>query len=264
MEAKCGERTTQSCLFPLYLYPDPEENGNLFANGAERHVNLHPDFLELMGKGLRLSFVGDGTGDLKKTFGPEDVFHYIYAIFHSPTYRERYAEFLKIDFPRVPITSNRRQFHRLCALGAELVSLHLLEAEILSQVVFKVGKIEDRLRISYPIPGDDLVAKGHPRYLGPGDPEPGTGKPLAKGRVYINPDDAKSEKRGQYFEGVPPHVWAFHIGGYQVCEKWLKDRRDRNLSYDDLTHYQKVVVALNETTRLMEEIDAAIPDWPIR
>jgi len=107
------------------------------------------------------------------------------------------------------------------------------------------------------------VAKGHPRYVAPGEPEPGTDKPLKKGRVYISPDTPKTGKKAQYFEGVPPDVWDFHIGGYQVCEKWLKDRRGRKLSYDDLTHYQRVVVALNETTRLMEEIDAAIPDWPI-
>ena len=241
-----------------------EKGGNLFANGTDRHVNLNPDFLEEIGNRLRLSFVADGTGDRKKTFGPEDVFHYIYAILHSPTYRERYAEFLRIDFPRVPITGNRRLFRLLCGLGSELVLIHLLEAEILNQVVFKIGTIEERLTISYPVPGDSLVAKGHPRYLARGESEPGTGKPLKKGRVYISPDAPKSGRKGQYFEGVPADVWEFHIGGYQVCEKWLKDRRGRKLSYDDLTHYQKVVVALNETTRLMEEIDAAIPDWPIR
>ena len=102
------------------------------------------------------------------------------------------------------------------------------------------------------------------RYLAPGEPEPGTGKPLNKGRVYISSDAPTSGTKGQYFEGVPPEVWEFHIGGYQVCEKWLKDRRGRQLSYDDLTHYQKVVVALKETISLMEKIDDAVPDWPIR
>jgi hypothetical protein len=97
--------------------------------------------------------------------------------------------------------------------------------------------------------------KGYPRYLRPGEPEPGTGRPLADGRVYLNPK--------QYFEGAPSDVWMFHIGGYQVADKWLKDRRERQLSYDDLTHYQRVIVALKETIRLMAEIDAAIPSWPI-
>ena len=263
METKCGERTTQSCLFPLYLYPDPATNGDLFSNGTARHVNLNPAFIKDVEERLRLSFVPDGTGDLKKTFGPENVFHYIYAVLHSPTYRERYTQFLKIDFPRVPITKDRRLFRRLCDLGAELVSMHLLEAEILRQVVFKIGTIEERLRISYPVPGDDIVEKGHPRYVAPSQPEPGTGKVLKTGRVYISKDAPKSGAKGQYFEGVPPEVWEFHIGGYQVCEKWLKDRRGRKLSYDDLTHYQKIVVALRETIRLMQEIDAAVPGWPL-
>lgn len=253
METKCGERTTQSCLFPLYLFPDPDKNGDLFANGTDRHVNLDPVFLANIEKRLHLSFDPEETGDLHKTFGPEDVFHYMYAVLHSPTYRDRYAEFLRIDFPRVPLTNDKKLFRSLCSKGKELVALHLLEST-------KVSRFMTR----YPVPGDNLVAKGHPRYLAPGEPEPGTGKPLKKGRVYISEDVATSGKKGQYFEGVAPEVWAFHIGGYQVCRKWLKDRRGRELSYDDLTHYQKIVVALNETTRLMQEIDAAIPDWPIR
>ncbi|MCH7527262.1 MAG: helicase [Planctomycetes bacterium] len=253
----CGHKSCAAydinTLFPLYLYPDPEEDRSLFANGTDRHVNLSPKFLEQMGKRLRLSFVVEGTGDLKKTFGPEDVFNYIYAVFHSPTYRMRYAEFLRIDFPRVPLTADKKLLRALCSRGKELVALHLLESPKVSRSITR-----------YPVPGDDRVAKGHPRYVPPGEAESGTGKPLKKGRVYISPDAPKSGTKGQYFEGVPPEVWEFHIGGYQVCEKWLKDRRGRNLSYDDLTHYQKVVVALKETIRLMEEIDAAVPDWPIR
>ena len=111
----------------------------------------------------------------------------------------------------------------------------------------------------YPIPGPNIVEASHPRYVAPGEPEPGKGEPLESGRVYISKDDLKRSKRGQYFEGVPPEIWNFHVGGYQVCEKWLKDRRGRVLSHDDLTHYGKIVVALRETIRLMGEIDAAIP-----
>ena len=80
--------------------------------------------------------------------------------------------------------------------------------------------------------------------------------------MWINPDTKAAQ--GQCFEGVTPEVWEFHIGGYQVCEKWLKDRRGRKLSYDDIRHYQRVVVALQETIRLMGQIDAAIPEWPIK
>jgi len=93
--------------------------------------------------------------------------------------------------------------------------------------------------------------------------EPSPGKPLALGRVYVSKHGLQGGAKGQCFEGVPPEVWNFHIGGYQVCEKWLKDRRGRTLTYEDLEHYSKVVTALSETIRLMAEIDAAIPKWPL-
>jgi len=175
--------------------------------------------------------------EISKVFGPEDVFHYIYAIFHSPTYRSRYAEFLKIDFPRVLLTSNVELFRTLCGLGQELVALHLLES---SQVM--------QFSTRYPVAGDNRVEKGYPKYVPPKDDQPG--------RVNIN--------KTQYFEGIPPEVWGFYVGGYQVLQKWLKDRRGRQLTYDDLTHYQRVVVALQTTMTLMEQIDQAIPEWPIQ
>jgi predicted helicase len=265
-------------VFPLYLYPSPERGKHAQVRlGVEctrwpagkdgRRPNLNPAFISEMEKRLSLSFVPDGRGDLKKTFGPEDVFSYIYAVLHCPTYRTRYAEFLKSDFPRIPLTSDVNLFRSLCRLGAELVALHLLESPKLSKPIAR-----------YPVTGPNFVEKGFPKYVAPGEPEPGTGTPLKAGRVYINKpplsplltDEAKREARGggaarqgQYFEGVPPEAWNFHIGGYQVCEKWLKDRRGRTLTYDDLEHYRKVVTALSETIRLMAEIDAAIPKWPM-
>jgi len=187
------------------------------------------------------------------TFGPEDIFNYIYAVLHAPTYRSRYAEFLKIDFPRVPLTSDVSLFRNLCAKGEELVSLHLLESPALPKLI-----------THYPIPGDNLVEKGHPKYVVAGEHLPGEKKPIPAGRVYIGKSNPKTGKEGQYFDGVPPQVWEFHIGGYQVCEKWLKDRRGRNLSDEDLIHYQKIIVAIKETMRLMQEIDAAIPHWPLK
>jgi hypothetical protein len=252
-----------SYILPLYLYPTTEEkNGAQAGLGIEathwpagkngRRPNLNPRLIADFEKRLSLQFVPDGKGDLKETFGAEDVFNYIYAVLHSPTYRTRYAEFLKSDFPRVPPTSEVKLFRSLCAKGAELVALHLLESP-------KLEKPE----IGYPVKGPSVVEKGFPKYVAPGEPEPGTGKPLTRGRVYISKDDPQSGTKGQCFEGVPPEVWNFHIGGYQVCEKWLKDRRGRTLTYDDLEHYRKVVTALNETIRLMAEIDAAIPKWPI-
>lgn len=213
-----------------------------------RRPNLNPKFVKEFSEKLALTFITDGRGDLEKEFGPEDILHYMYAVFHSPSYRERYAEFLKIDFPRVPLTSDVGLFKALCPRGRELVALHLMESPGL-----------DKKMTIYPETGDHLVDKGYPKYFAPGETAPGSKEPLEKGRVYIS--------KTQYFEGVPPDVWEFQVGGYQVCHKWLKDRKGRNLSYDERIHYQKIVVALNETIRLMEEIDELIEEhggWPIK
>ncbi|HUY15082.1 MAG TPA: type ISP restriction/modification enzyme [Terriglobia bacterium] len=309
-------------VFPLYCNegagpPVTGQTELAVLHAATRRPNLNPEFIADLEKRLGLKFVPEGKGDVAPgfspaseqnadlkvgatTFGPEDVFNYIYAVFHSPTYRRRYAEFLKSDFPRVPLTSDVNLFRSLCGLGAELVALHLLESPTLQKPMAR-----------FPVKGSNQVDKGFPRYVAPGEPEPGTGKPLKDGRVYINKGDAVvaavSDRRdeygvrelapafgsggkppqskgaahraallraktgdediaattGQYFEGVPPEVWNFHIGGYQVCEKWLKDRRGRTLTYEDLEHYRKVVTALSETIRLMAAIDSAIPKWPI-
>ena len=198
--------------------------------------------MEEFAESVKLEFVADGFGDFKKTFGPEDVFHYIYAVFHSPEYRRRYAEFLKIDFPRVPLPKSKLLFCKLCSIGEELSKLHLMEAQILE---------DDKKRPKFPVEGNSVVEKGYPKYVAHAD------RPQ-KGKVYINKD--------QYFEGVRPEVWEFHIGGYKVCEKWLKDRRQRELSYEDISHYEKIVVALGETIRLTKQIDEAINahgGWPI-
>jgi predicted helicase len=224
------DTTQQKSLLDISLWPPDEANGG-------RTPNLNPDFVAEMAQKLGLTFIPNAAGDLQTTFGPEDIFHYIYAVFHSPTYRTRYAEFLKIDFPRVPLTSDVELFRSLCKLGEKLVGLHLLESPEVGQFITR-----------YPIAGDNRVEKGYPKYAAPKDGQ--------SGRVNINPS--------QYFEGVPPEVWEFYIGGYQVPEKWLKDRRGRQLSYDDLTHYQQVVVALQKTIELMAEIDNAIPEWPMQ
>ena len=217
-------------LFPLYLYTTPEDTaGTLFAQSeTTRKANLAPEFISTFSEKLGLSFIKDGQGDLKKTYGPEDVFYYAYAVFHSPTYRTRYAEFLKIDFPRLPLTSDKKLFAKLVEKGKELVELHLL----------KSSKVEDFIT-AFPVAGDNKVEK----------------VTYAKNRVYIN--------ASQYFDGVPENVWEFQVGGYQVCEKWLKDRKERVLSGEDINHYQRVVVSLKETIRLMKEIDKAVVKWPM-
>ena len=219
--------------YPLYIYTNNSENDPLFsegvsvndANPAIRSPNLSAEFITEMVKRLGMKFISDGKGNLKKTFGPEDIFHYMYAVFHSPIYRTRYAEFLKIDFPRLPMTSDVKLFTSLVKLGEELVKLHLME---------KYGK----KLVKFPKKGSDVVEvcrfesdSGH-------------------NKVEINAD--------QYFEGVPEDVWNFHIGGYQVAHKWLKDRKGRKLSFDDIEHYGKIISALSETMRLMKEIDEVI------
>lgn len=239
-------------VFPLYLYP--EENGaTLFDATAfspyppdpahgNRIPNLAPAFVQDLEAKLGLVFAPREEDTCAgETFGPEEVLAYAYAIFHSPTYRERYAEFLKIDFPRLPLTSDAALFWRLVALGRELVAQHLLESAQAGQYITR-----------YPVPGNNEVARrgGYPKYT-PSNPQQAIG-----GRVHIN------EK--QYFEGVPQDVWEFQVGGYKVLHKWLKDRRGRLLTFDDLTHYQKIVTALQQTMHLMAEIDRAIPQWPIQ
>ena len=214
-------------LYPLYLYP---AEGEMQFEGGKRRPNLNPEFIKTVSDKLRLIFNEDGRGDIEQTFGPEDIFNYAYAFFHSPTYRSRYAEFLKIDFPHLPLTSDKELFRALVAKGAELVSLHLMESPVLNNFITR-----------YPVVGSNTVEK--------------VTYDANNQRVYIN--------KSQYFDGVPPEVWEFHIGGYKVCQKWLKDRKGRTLTYDELTHYQKVIVALKETIQLMTEIDALIPGWPV-
>ncbi len=224
-------------IFPLYLYPDGKKD--LFSSESTpdptlREPNLSPKFIAEFSERLNLKFIPDGKGNLNKTFGPEDVFHYMYAVFHSPAYRSRYAEFLKIDFPRLPLTSDLSLFTKLCKLGEELVKLHLM---------VKFGKPLTGFRGK----GSDMVE--YVKY----EPEsaPGSAR-TTRGVVQINED--------QYFEGIPDAVWNFHIGGYQVAQKWLKDRKNRKLSYDDIEHYHHIISALSETTRLMQEIDEVISE----
>jgi predicted helicase len=205
---------------PLYCYPETQAEKDM---GMSRRPNLAPEFIKELSAKLELEFISDGKGDEKKTFGPEDIFNYIYAVFHSPQYRQRYAEFLKIDFPRVPLTSNQELFWELVKKGDRLVQLHLMKA---------TGKEIS----SYPVAGSNLVEQV--KY------------DENKQQISINSD--------QYFAGIPPQIWNFYIGGYQVCQKWLKDRKGRHLSYDDLEHYQQIISILGESIAIMETIDIII------
>ncbi len=170
------------------------------------------------------------------------MFHYAYAVFYSPMYRTRYAQFLKSDFPRLPLTTNLNLFRRLCALGRRLVALHLMYEDAKERSRYPVPGSNEVRKVSFATDADRLGDQNPP-----GSPD--------MGRVYINAE--------QYFEGVPARVWTYHIGGYQMCHKWLKDRKSRLLSYDDIKTYHRIVAALAETIELQEKIDDAIPGWPL-
>ncbi len=205
-------------LFPLYLYPDATGQREL-GQTSDRVPNLDPGIVARIAEGLCLVFTPEKEATAG-TFAPIDLLDYIYAVLHSPAYRERYKEFLKIDFPRVPYPEDAAVFWQLVALGGQLRQVHLLESPVVERFITR-----------YPEHGDNVVGK--PRYEG--------------GRVYLNDT--------QYFDGVPQVAWEFYIGGYQPAQKWLKDRKGRPLDFDDILHYQKIIVALAETDRIMREID---------
>ena len=251
-----------STVFPLYLYyaaTDADRNNIQESVSSRPRCNLAPEFVQDFSGRLKMSFVPDGRGDLTKTFGAEDAFAYIYGVFHSLTYRTRYAEFLKIDFPRVPLASNADLFRALCEKGQELVDLHLMRDERLNNPSF--------WGTSYPVAGAHDVTCVDCRY--PGDSAPDQDQPLETGRVFINKAQPRKGTDAEYFDGVPPEVWEFRIGGYQVLDHWLKERKrhKRCLTLEDIEHFQKVVAVLRETIRLMAEIDDAIEahgGWPIK
>jgi len=189
-----------SFKFPLYVY----NSDNLRIPNLEKKILVEIE-----------KIVGEANS--------EDIFDYIYAVLHSPNYREKYKEFLKIDFPRVPYPKDTKTFKKLVAFGAELRSLHLLESPKVNQFI-----------TTYPIAGSDTVEK----------------LTYKNGIVFINTE--------QYFGNVPEAIWNFYIGGYQPARKWLKDRKGRALTNTDIEHYQKIIVALAETNRIMKEIDSNI------
>jgi len=161
--------------------------------------------------------------------------NYIYAVLHSPKYRQRYADFLKSDFPRIPLANDPTVFAALVTLGKSLTALHLMESE--------GGEVP-----AFPVAGSNCV--DGVRYAPPISC-------AVSSRVFIN--------HAQYFEGVSPEIWDFTIGGYRPAEKWLKDRKGRILSDDDIDHYRQIIAALAGTERLMNEIDEVIEQhggWP--
>jgi Type ISP C-terminal specificity domain len=233
--------SNNAVLFPLHLSDRPSASGDGFHIGTRQRPNLNEDFVQAMGKALAEQTELDEPPQLDPAPSAEQLFYYMYSIFHSPEYRHRYADFLKIDFARLPLPGSPELFHRLTDFGHELVSLHLVESPVLDRpVTTYVGPAEPEVRrVGW---SDNTV------WL---DATSGKGRSPVGGTIG--------------FRGVSEAVWDFHIGGYQVCEKWLKDRKGRTLSDGDITHYQKIVVALNETIRIMAEIDLVIQrhgGWP--
>ena len=235
---------------PLYLYPGVAGSDVLaltpWPTGRHgRRPNLDAAFVDLLVATTALRFISDGTGDLDTTFGPEDILAFIYAVFHSPRYRARYEDHLKLDFPRVPLPGGAHVFRQMVTAGHKLLSLHLMKCPDLDHYITD--------------------------YAGPRNPEVGR-VGWSNGTVWLNAAKANARQQhratgsGQYgFHGVPEDVWTFQIGGYQVCHKWLKDRKGRTLSDEDIAHYQKIIVALSETIRIMTEIDEIIEahgGWP--
>jgi predicted helicase len=215
-----GTTGSNAMNLPLYLYPDQQDLDQT------RRVNFDPK----IHKAIIEAVVGKPSpgaarrplpqaGEVKV---PDEVaiFDYIYGVLHCPAYRETYKEFLKIDFPRVPYPPSPDVFWNVSAKGRELRRLHLMEDAAIGATPYKfTGQ------------GDSVVGKV--KYEG--------------GRVSINDT--------QGFDGVPEIAWNFYIGGYQPAQKWLKDRKGRELSFDDIKHYQKIIKILSETDRIMKTIE---------
>ena len=205
-------------VFPLYIYKE-----NL--GQEERIVNFNKEMYDKIAKGLNYlpcyddNVLVDPTSDYNGVLYPQDLFDYIYAVLHSPSYRERYKEFLKIDFPRIPYPTDWEKFRDLAEKGEELRLLHLMD------------DLPSKTGVTFPVAGSLRVDCYR----------------WQDNRVYINAE--------QYFEGVLESAWQFFIGGYQPAQKWLKDRKGMTLSFEDVKHYGRIIYVLQQTECIMQEID---------
>lgn len=211
-------------LFPLYLYPSEMEK----QMGEERRPNFAKEFLQQLSQSIGRE--AGGLHGLPQSVSAEEVFAYLYAVLHAPTYRTRYAPFLRLDFPRVPLPRDAQQFERLAQLGAQLVALHTLDAQ------------------SAPV-------LGQPRHKF----IEGESNVVVKARVAHNANERRVAINAHaYFEDVDSATWSFRVGGYTPAEKWLKDRDGRALSYDDQAHYRRLLIAQSETLLLLPDVDEAL------
>ena len=201
---------------PLSSRPTPID---LFAQNesAERKPNLNSELVTALAK----------AHDKKPS--PEAIFHYVYAVLHAPAYRNKYAQFLRADFPRIPFTTDKDLFDKLDGLGSRLVALHLLESPEL-----------DPPACRFDGEGDAMVARTKAQ---------GFRFDPAEQRMHVN--------RTQYFSPLSPEVYKYRIGGYQVCEKWLKDRKERRLHTTDIRTYCRMVTAIERTITIQQQLDIA-------
>lgn len=223
-------------VFPLYIYPSEEELGfdsermpNLDDNiwrTIENWVKYKQEFKPLTNKEKAGELGFDAEPVEPHFLAPEDIFDYIYGVLHSPLYREKYKEFLKVDFPRIPYPKNKEEFEHYKECGHQLRELHLMH------------DLPTDLNISFDIPGSGIVEQIRPI------PNKDDGYSYS---IYINDS--------QFFSAVPTDAWEMYIGGYQPAQKWLKDRRGRTLTSDEIKHYEKIIYVLTETKRIMDTMD---------
>ncbi len=239
IEMKFCEYSRGVRVAPLYIADDRQ----LKIDNEMRYEssNIRPEFVKNFCRLLDVNWVDKDVESKSKSIGPRDVFNYIYSILYSSSYRKKYFEFLKIAFPCVPYIENLELFQKLSLLGNQLIELHIMNSSNLDKRITQEIKLDNLLieKVSY-----------------------------SNETVWID----KEYTRG--FKGVSKEVWNFKIGGYQVCNKWLKDRQAKGgknprpghiLTKDDIDHYQKIIVALSETIRIMKEIDEVIDKhggWP--
>lgn len=208
-------------VFPLYIYNNSGQQGLL----EDIHKSNNFQWSNLGWLETLQAFTSNLSGNFIQP--AEAIFYYIYAILYSNLYRQKYQEFLKIDFPHIPFTKDYALFKNLAELGEELANLHLLKKKELESPSIK-----------YPVSGENKVEKQEYNEGGK--------------KVYINDS--------QYFAGIDSELWNYYIGGYQVLEKWLKDRKDRTLTAEDIKHYCKMATALAKTITIQKQIDELYPE----
>ena len=239
-EYKACSHDRNTYLAPLYLYPNDRRAQQLFESyppgKEERRPNLNPDFVKALTERLGLPFAFNASVT-EGVVTPEDVLHYLYAVLHSPTYRTRFAPFLRLDFPRLPLPPDAEAFRELTQLGADLVSLHLLDDAypFASWAKAKRPSPLASFSLAFPVAGNDKIERV--RY------------DEKTQRLFINAQ--------QFFEGMPPEVWDFRVGGYRVLEKWLSERKGCTMTFNDQQQVSRLVKVIEETLGLMAKIDEA-------